>query len=273
MDILNFPILTNEDKKLPFYIKSIGMHYNQDHILRTKGTDDYHYIQSCKGTGKLIIGGKKYLIKENTAFIFDPYIMHEYYAIEYPWTTKWLTFSGFAASEFSKLIYNEFKVFDLNNKNILEKHLDEIQEILKHHSKTNNSVCSGKLYKFLLDLKDLISCENEYLGVPNENKLKPVLDYLESNFSKDLTLDEMANLIEITPQHLCRLFKKTFSMRPFEYLTHVRIRRAKEILTLKTRNYTVKEITNMIGYNDTSYFCAQFKEVEGCTPLEFKNMI
>jgi len=160
MDVLLFPIISNNDKKLPFYVKSIGSHDSQNRILRTMGTDEYHYIQTCGGCGKLIIDKKEFFIKKGMGFMFDPHIMHEYYAVEHPWKTRWLTFYGYAVKNFLKLIYTDWKVFQLLDDNLLEKYLDEIQKLISSHSKHNNTMCSGILYKFLLNLKDSIQCDN-----------------------------------------------------------------------------------------------------------------
>jgi YesN/AraC family two-component response regulator len=60
-------------------------------------------------------------------------------------------------------------------------------------------------------------------------------------------------------------------MRPFEYLTGIRIQKAKEMLT-GSGSFKLTEIARSSGYNDTSYFCAVFKEHEGVTPIEFRKL-
>ena len=100
------------------------------------------------------------------------------------------------------------------------------------------------------------------------NQLKPVINYIDTNYYKELTLVELAELIDLSPQYLCRLFKDCYAMRPFEYLAKRRIQKAK--LMLVQDKYTVNEIAQIVGYNDCSYFCSVFKKHEGISPAEFR---
>ena len=105
-----------------------------------------------------------------------------------------------------------------------------------------------------------------------KNQLQTVTEYIENHYGICITLEDLSSIINVTPQHLCRLFKQAYNMRPFEYVTRYRLKCAKELL-LNSNDYTVKTIAEMVGYNDTSYFCDTFKEYEGCSPLEFKKRL
>jgi AraC-like DNA-binding protein len=102
-------------------------------------------------------------------------------------------------------------------------------------------------------------------------QLQPLLMFIEDHFNKSIALNDMAAITGVTPQHLCRLFKQSFNMRPFEYLTRYRLQKAKEIL-VSPENPALKEVASITGYNDTSYFCSVFRQYEGMTPVEFKKM-
>ena len=67
-----FPILTKEESALPFYVKSIGTSDNQEPINRSLGYLDYHWLHCIKGSGKLIVQNKEYIINENMGFFLYP---------------------------------------------------------------------------------------------------------------------------------------------------------------------------------------------------------
>jgi YesN/AraC family two-component response regulator len=88
------------------------------------------------------------------------------------------------------------------------------------------------------------------------------------HFSEDISLEILADITDITPQHLCKIFKKCLYMRPFEYIAKKRIQEAKKLLI--DRSMSIKAIGEAVGYKDSSYFCAIFKKHELISPAEFR---
>lgn len=102
-------------------------------------------------------------------------------------------------------------------------------------------------------------------------QLDPVITFLSENYDKNPSLLEMSEVIHVTPHYLCKLFQEVFKLRPFVYLTKIRLQKAKEFL-MESDQLTIKCISERVGYNDISYFCAIFKEYEGITPTEFRKI-
>ena len=130
--------------------------------------------------------------------------------------------------------------------------------------------CSAYLYQFLIELHRVVNLQNGSQDGQKLNQLQPVIDYIDKNFRKELTLVELADLIDLSPQYLCRLFKECLSLRPFEYLARKRIQQAKLLLLEDKLN--INEIAAEVGYNDCSYFCAVFKKHEMLSPAEFRTL-
>ncbi|MCX7711887.1 MAG: AraC family transcriptional regulator [Clostridia bacterium] len=272
MDRILFPLLTEEDKKLPFILKSVGVRGNQEHIVRPEGYPDYHWLHCAKGKGNLRIAEKEYVIIEGTGFFLVPAVPHEYFATEEPWETHWITFEGHAASSVLEILnLNNWGVYHLNNRHTLERTLENIYHSGKSRNISRSLDCSVLLYQLLVQLKHCISTDTSRSKPAGQYQLQPVIQYIEENFSKSISLDEMAQVISVTPQHLCRLFKQSHGTRPFDYLTRYRLQKAKELL-ISPAAPSVKSVSMEVGYNDTSYFCSIFKEYEGITPTEFRNM-
>ena len=97
-----------------------------------------------------------------------------------------------------------------------------------------------------------------------------VLQYIEEHYPEQIKLNELAKIAGVSEQHLCRLFKKNFSIRPMEYLNTVRISHAKELLTYSSK--TVAEIASETGFSDSSYFYVVFKKHENISPAEYRKI-
>ncbi len=98
--------------------------------------------------------------------------------------------------------------------------------------------------------------------------IKNAQDYIASNYSKDLILDDVSKELQISPYYFSKLFKKRTGSTFIEYLTNVRIERAKELL--RNTNKSMKEICLEVGYSDANYFSRTFKKNVGVTPSEYK---
>ena len=104
-----------------------------------------------------------------------------------------------------------------------------------------------------------------------ENKVSSVIaeamTYIVENYNMDLRLKDVAEAVAISPQYFSKIFKKELGVNFIDYLTSVRIEKAKEML--KDGSLSIKEICYEIGYNDPNYFSRLFKKIEGVSPTEF----
>ena len=98
--------------------------------------------------------------------------------------------------------------------------------------------------------------------------LVDLMDYIRDNYSKDITLDDVSRVANISPYYFSKLFKEATGENFIEYLTNVRIEKAKELL--EKAELSMKEICAMCGYSDPNYFSRTFKKNVGLTPTEYK---
>ena len=155
-----FPIIHEEEKHLPFYITGIGANRFEGHVIRQEGYPAYQWLHTVKGKGKLIINKQEFIISENMGFFFFPGVPHEYYPIEEPWETHWVTFHGYALENLAKFIgFERHFVFNLTNIIQIEKILISINSILNINSYHSNVEASSLLYCFLLEARKQISSD------------------------------------------------------------------------------------------------------------------
>ena len=93
--------------------------------------------------------------------------------------------------------------------------------------------------------------------------------FIDRNFNRDLTLEEVSREVHVSPYYFSKLFKEQTGDNFINYLTLRRIEAAKQLLADGRLN--IKSICGEIGYNDPNYFSRLFKRFEGVTPTEYRD--
>jgi two-component system response regulator YesN len=107
----------------------------------------------------------------------------------------------------------------------------------------------------------------------NCNKIiEQTLKYIDNNYSRDISLETIANIVFITPSYFCLLFKQTMGINFIDYLQKVRIEKACEMMK-KNLHLKTYEIAYKVGYNDEKYFSQLFKKYTSMTPTQYKSTL
>lgn len=266
MFFCDYPILRTE-KELPIYLLNMGQQHCQDHILRPEGYPFPQILYCTKGSGTLLLDGKKTPIPPYTAIFLPAHYPHEYYPEEEIWDIHWVVPAGYAAEDTLKHFgLSAPMVCALGEVNNLEHIFRKMHEAVRADSIFGNYRASGYLYDFLIEFYRLISAGGVSAS-PNSALMKAV-DYINYNYASAITMDELCAVSGISRQHLCLLFRKHLATRPMEYTAKRRIQAAKELL--KGSEKTVEEIAAETGFCSESYFCKLFRRYEGITPSGFR---
>lgn len=97
-----------------------------------------------------------------------------------------------------------------------------------------------------------------------------IIDYIENNYDKNITLSTVSETFHINKSYLCELFKQQTGENFSKYISNLRIEKAKKLL--RKSNYSIYEISEMVGYKDSSYFGKVFKNVTGISPLKYSKV-
>lgn len=91
--------------------------------------------------------------------------------------------------------------------------------------------------------------------------------YMEEHYMEEITLEELARYIGLSPQHFSKIFKDDIGLNYIEWLTRLRIDVAKRLLS--DGGMSVKEVCYLVGYNDPNYFSRIFRKTEGMSPSAY----
>jgi AraC-like DNA-binding protein len=159
--------------------------------------------------------------------------------------------------------------FHGNTRDVLHKEIIEI-------SKLNGFEKIHKLLKILYicavsDEYSYLASEG-YTNVPAKSeceRIEKVYEYVMKNFSKNIKLEEVADIANLSPPSFCRYFKSRSQKTFTRYVNEIRIGYACKLLIEK--NYTPSEACYESGFNFPSNFYKQFQAIKGMSPMEYKS--
>ena len=152
------------------------------------------------------------------------------------------------------------------NESFYSESFDNAFEIL---SKENDiMMLKDYLQKTLLEYMTAIASRR----TQNENPIiKKVCSYINDNIAEDISLETMADYVNVSSFYLSKLFKEEMGVTFINFLSDRRLEKSRQML--KNTSKSIKEITAETGYNDQNYFSRLFKNKFGVSPTEFRNQL
>jgi two-component system response regulator YesN len=126
------------------------------------------------------------------------------------------------------------------------------------------SVYLSKVFRTVIELRETIS-RKKYSSLLQNARM-----YINQNFdNEDISLNTVAASVNLSPNHFSTIFSQETGQTFIEYLTYVRMEKAKELL--RGTSMKTAEIAYAVGYKDAHYFSYLFKKTQECTPREFRS--
>lgn len=148
--------------------------------------------------------------------------------------------------------------------------LPGLKDFVMSREKYYNLNTTKRMYHlFEEDIKSLCSKFSDLRNKQVKDIVFNAVKYIKQNYMKEITLEEIAKVVAVTPNYFSRLFKNELNQNFITYLTYVRIEAAKELI--RTTNKNISDVCWEVGYNDPNYFAKVFKKTTGVTPSEFKD--
>lgn len=227
------------------------------------------------------INGKKYLMNAGTVALIhsseihkvdvEPLISYErYYLLFRP---SVVTHVAERYPQILRLFINRPSDFEnciqLNRDSqlIFIELLNEMVEIYTQKSRDYYSLrVEMKLVEMLIFLDDQFKQERDYSRNIQNEALLDIVEYIKSNLSEEITLDDLSKKFYKSKSTIIRMFKNNLGMTPNQFIIYTRISESRNWLL---KGYSVREVAYKVGYSDESSFIKKFKSIKGISPKQY----
>lgn len=125
-----------------------------------------------------------------------------------------------------------------------------------------------QLLFFIVNNRLMTTPDSSLSSNPEMKKLKIVISYIETNYFRSITLEEVSSLLNYSTSHFMKFFKSSTNTSFITYLNNYRLNVASELLL--TTNHAILNISELVGFENHSYFIRAFKRKYHLTPAAFR---
>lgn len=250
------------------YYKEAKGHYR----YRNNGSFENILIYCTEGEGWVEINNKKQSISKNEYIIISPNTPHKYgSAVLNPWSIYWIHFVGEKAPLFINYPNEKIEINLTTNSRYRDRILlfEEIFNNLEMGYAMDNleyaNICLWHMlgsFRYLSQFRK-VNEFNKY------NRVEQSIRYMKRHINKKLSLEMIASNVGLSVSQFSLLFKKKTSRSPLDYLTHLRIQQASNLLDFSTLR--INEVASQVGYKDPFYFSRIFSKIMGKSPKVYRN--
>lgn len=232
-----------------------------------------HYI--LEGQGTFQVGDEAYHLKKGQGFLICPDIVTFYQAdLENPWYYTWVGFHGKKAKNYLELsnLSQDSPIFDYHRDDYIKNCLLRMNDI-DSFSESGSVEIIGLLYLFLSKLIEVGGLDGYSMGAKDQKEIyvDKAVQYIERNYSRNLTIAQLSEYIGIDRKYLCQLFNEYLDTTPQQFLIDYRIGKATHLL--KDTNLYIGDIARSVGYEDPLQFSKMFKKVKGISPKHYRDRL
>ena len=230
-----------------------------------------HYV--TKGYGTFKFNGKVYTLKKGDIFILLKGMQVEYVAsIDDPWEYYWIGFSGSNANEYlNRTSITNSCVANCEENSKIPQIILNMCEISKTYnpSKSDDILLLKELYSLLYALIEEFPKPFEYKDKELHTYIQDALNFINSNYMHSITVQEIADYVNLSRSYLYKMFIKNLGISPQRYLINLRMYKA--TLLLKSTKLPIGEVASSVGYSDSLLFSKTFSKHFSMSPLNYRN--
>lgn len=213
-----------------------------------------------------------YDVGENSVIIYNAYTSHKEIAVNDA-NVKLYYVSIDGVNENGKpynhlLSNSDLPFLHLEDFRTFKHYLSEIYDELTNKNDGYQEAVISLVNLIFVMIKRRLGKERFDINENLNDTCRIVKDYIDKNFNKPLRLDELASMVYVSTYGLEHQFKRVTKISPIQYQIYMRITEAKKYL-LSTK-FSVREIGEMVGYDDPAYFSQIFKKHTGHSPLRYR---
>ncbi|HHQ4155292.1 AraC family transcriptional regulator [Clostridium perfringens] len=230
-----------------------------------------HYV--TKGYGTFKFNGKVFNLKQGDIFILLKGMQVEYVAsIDDPWEYYWIGFSGSNANEYlNRTSITNSCVANCEENSKIPQIILNMCEISKTYnpSRSDDILLLNELYSLLYALIEEFPKPFEYKDKELHTYIQDALNFINSNYMHSITVQEIADYVNLSRSYLYKMFIKNLGISPQRYLINLRMYKA--TLLLKSTKLPIGEVASNVGYSDSLLFSKTFSKHFSMSPLNYRN--
>ncbi len=253
------------------YLQEIGrLKARKTHTSKRQNLDSFLFFYVKSGNGIINYGGKDYPVREGDCVFINCRNPYFHRTSENLWTLEWIHFNGVSVlSVYLKYLERGGQpVFHPDNLEEASSIWDSLNEVA--HS--DDYIRDIRINEYLSRLETLLMSFSWNPEIqPAGSNYKTVFalkEYIDVNYREKISLDKLAEKFLTNKYTLSRSFKEQFGTSIINYLLVTRITRAKQLL--RFTDDTVEEVGNLCGISPLYYFSRIFKQIEGISPMEYR---
>ncbi len=267
-------MMESDIKSLSFQLESITKSkYDSDwhSTLHTHPFTELFYV--VDGKGEFNIQGQRFPVKANDFVIINPQVEHtELSSPDEPLEYIVLGIKGLSFSNLTPVSEggHPFSFFNLRDeqKDIL-RYLNAMVQEATSQSMSYELVCHNLLEILLIKI---LRHQHFDLEVGKQSKatkdISFIKHYLETYYHESIQLEDLASMTHLSRFYISHSFKKEIGMSPMEYLIDIRIKESK--ILLRTTNYSISQVADIVGFTTPTYFSKQFRKSTGISPTDYR---
>ncbi|NLN81628.1 MAG: AraC family transcriptional regulator [Clostridiales bacterium] len=238
---------------------------------RPTGRKDYQLLYFKNGKGLFRHENRVYTVSEGQIFIYYP-DEPQYYQYELGDSPElyWAHFTGNKVKEiFERLGIYPSRIHSVGVKDAYHNLFEKIIREMQLKQKNFETLVNTYFYQLLALMSRSLSQDIDKRTWQYE-QIERAIHMFHTEFHKPFSLAGYARQCNMSVSWFARLFRRQTGVSPQQYLTNVRINKAKELLA--SPSYNIGEIGNMVGFHNPLYFSRIFKNHTGCSPSEYKKL-
>lgn len=240
---------------------------------------EFEFIRILKGSFKIIIDDQEFLVTAGSFIMIPAGALHE--GIPYDCEYECIVFdmnmlmnkNDSCCKLIREIIDHEIEVqyIHTNEHDELHQSVYALFEAMSSKKPGYQLTVLGSLYQIIGIIFSGKYYDPAPVKQPRSHKkivqLKQALEFMESSYNKQISLQEMADSVNMSSKYFCRFFQEMTHRSPVDYLNYYRIERAS--YDLLTTDQSITEVAYNSGFNDLSYFIKTFKKYKGTTPKQY----
>lgn len=231
-------------------------------VIRKKGRKDYHILLIDSGKCEVLHKDKLYTLSRGNLVIYAPK-EEQKYSFSSGCSSLWCHFCGNLVEELFHSCNLTSGIYLLKpNKEIFESYSTLIQ---RFHLSNKQTLANASLLELIYHISNA-STQTEHTR--SSDIITETLAYININYNKQLTLDELAKKAGYSKSRFSHLFFETVGTSPIKYQNDIRLKTSCELL--HSTNLTITEIAQSCGFNDSLYFTRIFKKKYKTSPTQYR---